>query len=110
MVVENDTDTDDAVRSVSSDVATDLSIHESSIEGGTATMTPRDSVPVPAGSRVTFAPGGLHVMLEGLTRPLALGDTFPVTVHLDAAGAIEATAEVVAPGSVTADDLEHTHD
>jgi copper(I)-binding protein len=35
---------------------------------------------IPAGSRMRLVPGGYHLMLEGLRRPLALGDT--VTLHL----------------------------
>lgn len=108
-VIVNGTTTDDTLTSITTEVAGTTSIHESSVEGGTATMTPRSSVPVVAGARVTFAPGGLHVMLEDLTRPLAVGDTFDVTLHFERAGAIDATAEVVTPGSVTADDLEHAH-
>jgi copper(I)-binding protein len=37
-------------------------------------------IDLPAGSRTRLVPGGFHLMLEGLTRPLALGDT--VTLHL----------------------------
>lgn len=108
-VIVNGTTEDDVLQSVSTEVAAATSIHESSIDGGMARMTPRDSVPVVAGARVTFAPGGLHVMLEDLKQPLAVGDTFPVTLHFEHAGDVEVTAEVVEPGSVTADDLEHAH-
>lgn len=109
MVIVNDTTADDVLESVATDVAGSTSIHESSIEGGMATMTPRAAVPVVAGARVTFAPGGLHVMLEDLVRPIEVGDTFEVTLHFARAGAVDATAEVVEAGSVTAEDLEHDH-
>lgn len=35
---------------------------------------------VPAGGGVTFAPGGYHLMLIGLTRAVKVGDTVPATL------------------------------
>lgn len=108
-LIVNDTGTDDTLVKVTSEVAGSLTFHQSETRDGMATMIPREQIEVPAGSTVTFAPGGLHVMLEGLHRTLAEGDTFPVTFHFTDAGAVQATATVVPLGSVTADDLEHAH-
>lgn len=44
-------------------------------------MEPVAGVPLPPGGAVAFEPGGLHVMLMGLRRDLAPGDT--VVVDLD---------------------------
>lgn len=109
LVVVNETGQADTLRSVTSEVASSVSIHESETVDGMATMIERPSVALPVGATVTFAPGGLHVMLEDLQRTLVDGDTFPVTFHFDRAGEVEATATVVPLGSVTADDLEHDH-
>lgn len=46
-----------------------------------ATMRPVESVRVAAHSDVTFAPGGLHVMMEELRRPLHSGDHFTMTLE-----------------------------
>ena len=107
-VIDNGTGTDDTLESVTTDVAGSSTIHESALSGGMATMKARDSVAVPAGSKVTFAPGGLHVMLEDLRRPLEVGDTFDVTLHFARAGSVTVTAKVVSPGAMT-DDQEHDH-
>lgn len=107
--IVNATGTDDVLTEVTSEVSPSLSIHESVERDGLATMVERPTVDVPAGSTVTFAPGGLHVMVEDLERSLVEGDTFPVTFHFSKAGPVTATATVVPLGSVTADDLEHAH-
>lgn len=44
-------------------------VHESRQEKGIVRMIARDSVPVPAHGRLTFAPGGLHVMLSHIPQP-----------------------------------------
>ncbi len=107
LVVDNGTDSDDTLESVTSEVSSTAAIHESKTVNGLATMVPRPSVTVAARSTVTFAPGGLHVMLEGIEEPLAEGDTFTITFHFARSGAVDATAIVVAPG--TTDDSEHDH-
>jgi len=51
-----------------------VSVHESVVTNGMVRMTPRDSVVVAAGQQVVMRPGGLHLMLMGLARPLSVGD------------------------------------
>jgi copper(I)-binding protein len=35
---------------------------------------------VAPGKPITFGPGGYHVMLTGMAKPLTAGETFPVTL------------------------------
>jgi hypothetical protein len=63
------------------------------MEGNMMKMHKVDAVEVPAGQAVGFASGGLHVMLIGLKAPLVEGNTFPLTLHFEHAGAV--TVEVV---------------
>ncbi|MGN6694436.1 MAG: copper chaperone PCu(A)C [Aquihabitans sp.] len=110
MVVENGTDTDDTLLSVSSPVAARTTIHRTETDdAGRSTMTEQEDLPVPADSEVTFAPGGLHVMLSGITKDLEVGDEVALTLTFEHAGPVEATAKVVEPGSV-GDDTEGSHD
>jgi copper(I)-binding protein len=62
--------------------------------GGAMTMHPVSAVHVGAGETVSFEPGGYHVMLMGLVRPLQVGETFEVTLVFEHAGEITVTAEV----------------
>jgi len=110
MVVENGTDTDDTLVSVSSPVAKTTTIHRTETDdAGRSTMTEQKDLPVPADSEVTFAPGGLHVMLTGITEDLQVGDEVALTLTFEHAGTVEATARVVEPGSA-GDDTEGSHD
>jgi copper(I)-binding protein len=66
-----------------------------------------DAIPVPARGAVTLRPGGLHLMLIGLTRPLAAGETVPVTLRFERAGEVQATLAVQAAGA--RGPAEHRH-
>jgi copper(I)-binding protein len=61
-----------------SPLAARVEIHRSSMTGGVMRMMRETQVAVPAGGQVAFAPGGLHLMLVGLKRPLRAGDEVPV--------------------------------
>jgi hypothetical protein len=82
------------LKRASADVARRTELHETRDEGGMMRMVRRDSVVVPARGELVFRPGGLHVMLMRLSRPLAPGDT----VRIELAGASGApVVTVLAP-------------
>lgn len=87
---------DDALVGVATPAAESPTLHETVVTDGIARMPHAMSVPVPAGETVELAPGGLHAMLNGLTVPLAEGETFPVTLRFEKAGEVTVEAEVVA--------------
>lgn len=62
-------------------------------DGGTPAGTELD-LPVPSGS-TDLAPGGTHIMLEQLTRPLAAGDEIPLQLEFAAAGTVEVAVEIL---------------
>jgi copper(I)-binding protein len=74
--------------------AANAMIHESSTVDGQSRMRMKDTVKIPAGKSVTFAPEGLHVMLTGLTKPLEVGEPVPVTLELDHGGSVDFMARV----------------
>lgn len=57
---------DDRLVSVVSDLNLRSELHESMQRGDTASMKPLSGVDLPSGARVSFAPGGKHVMLYGM--------------------------------------------
>lgn len=57
-------------------------IHRSSTETGMGRMEMVDKVPVPAGGKVAFAPGGYHVMLMKPKHVVNPGDKVTVTFSL----------------------------
>jgi copper(I)-binding protein len=76
----------DSLLAISSPVARQAEIHESRMVNGTVEMRPVESIECPPGATVRIEPGGLHVMLLGLTRPLAAGTTFPLSLRFRDAG------------------------
>ncbi len=55
-------------------------LHEMSMQGDVMHMRQRAEIVVAEGETLQFAPGGLHVMLMGLTRPILVGQQF--TLHV----------------------------
>lgn len=91
------TSTEDArVISVTTPAARVAQIHESRVESGRATMREVDVLKLPAGRSVEMHPGGYHVMLEQLTRPLAEGDRVPLTFTIEDKGGKRSRLEVSA--------------
>jgi copper(I)-binding protein len=105
MSVVNHGTVDDTLTHAQTPVAKSAELHISSEQNGVMTMRPAGSVPVKAGSTVDFKPEGLHVMLMGLTHPLAAGDSFPITLTFEKAGAVQATVTVEKEGEM----MEHHH-
>ncbi len=82
MMLVNGTSADDELLSASSDVADAVELHLSQLgENGEMQMIPQASIPLAAGTKVEFKPGGLHVMLIGLKQDLKAGDEFELTLH-----------------------------
>ena len=84
-----------AVRSPAAQTAT---IHETALVNGQSTMRAREPLRVAPGETVRFAPGGLHIMLHMLKRPLAAGDEVPLTLLLEGGESVMVTARVRALG------------
>lgn len=57
-------------------------------------MRPVESIAVPAGETVSLKPGGYHVMLLELVKPLVIGESFDLTVTFAEAGEQTVQAEV----------------
>ncbi|MBI5836838.1 MAG: copper chaperone PCu(A)C [Candidatus Eisenbacteria bacterium] len=77
-------DEGDTLRAVSVEpgVAAAAQLHRTLREaGGEMSMVRVDAVPLPAGVPVDFRPGGDHVMLVGLAKPLTAGDTLDVRLY-----------------------------
>ena len=80
----------DTLVEVESPFASSVQIHESSMQGGVASMRAVKAVPAPAGGRVTFGPGGYHLMFLDLKRPLKMGDVVPATLTFASGARVKA--------------------
>jgi copper(I)-binding protein len=64
-------------------------------EGGGGAMTMVSQVVIPPGDSVVMAPGGLHLMFEGLQRRIVAGDTVEVVLRFARAGEVTVALPVV---------------
>ena len=88
----------------SSPAARQVELHESMDDHGVMKMRPVPMLPLPSGAEVRLSPGGYHAMLMGLTRPLHVGDHFPLTLTFQHAGAITTDVVVERAGAMRADE------
>lgn len=98
MILHNEGAEADRLLRAEAEVAAAVELHTHVMEGDVARMRRVEAVELPAGESVALAPGGLHVMLIGLEAPLEAGETFPLTLVFERAGALEVTVEVRAAG------------
>jgi copper(I)-binding protein len=97
LVLANHGRSADTLEKVESPIAARVEVHAMSMTGGVMSMKKVDRVAVPPGGQTTFASGGYHLMLFGLTRTLKAGDRAPVTLTF-ASGAKVAVRLVVSDG------------
>lgn len=83
---------------VAADVAGTVELHEMTRTGDIMKMARVESVSIPGGERATMAPGGLHLMLFDLTRPLKAGDTVTLTFTTSSGDIVPVAATVKGPG------------
>ena len=74
------------VSAVRSPVAAAAMIHETTMVNGQSRMRAHEPLRIAPGETVRFAPGGLHIMLHTLARPLADGEEVPLLLLLDGGG------------------------
>jgi copper(I)-binding protein len=90
MTISNSGKQADRLLSATSEIAAVTELHATIREGNVMKMRAQaQGVVIPAGGRVAFAPGGLHVMFIGLKAPVALGQTVKVKLRFEKAGAVE---------------------
>jgi copper(I)-binding protein len=92
------TSTEDAkLVAVKSPIAKTVEVHRSEMHGGMMHMEAVDAVPLPAGKAVELEPGGFHVMLIGLTRPIPAGMKVPLEFVIEDAKGKRSTVSAEAP-------------
>jgi periplasmic copper chaperone A len=78
----------DRLVAAASPAARAVELHAHLLEGGVARMRPVDAIEIDPGSPIVFQPGGLHLMVIGLTEPLAEGGTLPLTLTFERNGEV----------------------
>ncbi|QYF87674.1 copper chaperone PCu(A)C [Brevundimonas sp. PAMC22021] len=86
---------DDRLVGAATSRAGEIQIHEMTTDNGVMKMGEMtDGLPLSQGEAVALEPGGVHLMLIGLTGPLVAGETVPLTLRFDKAPEVVVQAAV----------------
>lgn len=113
VTIANASDVDDRLTACSTAIANMCSIHRTVTEDGMSRMEPLNSIIVPAGSEAHLAPGGLHMMIMGLTGPVTAGEEVELTLSFLEQGDVTLTlpvrsrAEMMDAGAMNMDHSGH---
>lgn len=100
LTIENKGTAPDRLLSGSGDIAGKVEIHEMAMNNGVMTMRPLDKgLAIEPGKTVKLAPGGYHLMLMDLKKPLKQGDKVPVTLEFEKAGKATLSLDVQGVGA-----------
>jgi len=83
----NDTGKSDRLLKLSTSVAEKVEVHRTEVLDGIARMREVAVLHVAAGQTLEFKPGGMHVMLMGLRKPLVAGTAYELDLLFEVAGA-----------------------
>jgi copper(I)-binding protein len=87
--LDNPTNAPITVTAVSSPVAEQVTFHEMSAQGGSATMKAMSgSLTIPAHGTHVLQPGGDHLMMMGLRQPVTVGQPVTATLTLQGGGSV----------------------
>lgn len=108
LTVTNAGTTPDTLIAVETPVAGKAALHTGSVKGGVMRMGKMaHGLTIPPGGKATLAPGGDHLMLLKLNRPLKVGDKVAATLVFRRAGRVAVSFSVqAAPPAVK---LDHRH-
>ena len=102
VTLENPTAQPDTLLSAQAKGVGSVSLHQTDVRDGIAHMSEaRDGITLPAHGKLVFAPGGRHLMLEGVKSPLKPGQKLVIILDFKRAGQVPVTFTVQSnpPGS-----------
>lgn len=94
MTLRNPGEQDVTLVDADSPAAEVMELHNHEDVDGVMQMRKISEILVPAGESVALAPGGLHLMLIGLTAPLAEGEPIEIELRFDTGESQQITAPV----------------
>jgi copper(I)-binding protein len=82
---------------VETDVAREVQVHQMQVQDGVMKMRDQGALELPPGKTIELAPGGLHLMLMGLKKPLNSGDTIALRMTFVDSKKAKSTSVVTVP-------------
>lgn len=102
-------DADARLLGASSSVIPRVEVHEMKMDGNVMRMREVKAIDLPKGKTVLLEPGGFHLMLMNLPKPIAAGDVIPLVLTVESDGrqqTVEVQAEARAMGGGA---MQHQH-
>lgn len=101
-------DVDARLVSASSPAVPRVEVHEMKMDGDVMRMREVKAIDLPKGKTVSLEPGGFHIMLMNLPKPIAAGDMIPLTLVIESGGTRQ-TVEVKAEARAIGGAMQHHH-
>lgn len=107
--------TDATLLKIDSDVTDSVEIHSMSMQNGVMKMRMMDKLTLPAGKPYSLAPGGYHLMLFDLKKPLSVGQQVALTLHFKDKNNLTFQQKIIVPVQSSAEEYgkdnahEHHH-
>jgi len=95
-------DADARLISASSKAVPRVEVHEMKMDGDVMRMREVQSIELPKGKTVSLEPGGYHIMLMNLPKPITAGEIIPLSLVVESGGkrqTVEVKVEARASGS-----------
>jgi copper(I)-binding protein len=100
LTIENKGTSPDTLIGGSADIAGSVQVHEMSMENGVMKMRPLEKgLTIEPAKTVKLAPGGYHLMMMDLKKPLKQGDKVAVTLEFEKAGKVMVSLDVGSVGA-----------
>lgn len=93
-------DADARLVGASSPAVPRVEVHEMKMDGDVMRMREVKAIELPKGKTVSLEPGGYHIMLMNLAKPIAAGEVIPLVLTVESGGkqqTVEVKAEARAP-------------
>jgi copper(I)-binding protein len=101
-------DADARLISASSTTVPRVEVHEMKMDGDVMRMREVQAIDLPKGKPVSLEPGGYHIMLMNLPKPIAAGEIIPLTLVVESGGKRQ-TVEVKAEARAAGGAMQHHH-
>lgn len=105
-------DADARLVAASSSAVPRVEVHEMKMDGDVMRMREVQAIDLPKGKTVSLEPGGYHIMLMNLKKPIVVGEAIPLMLTIESGGkkqTVEVTAEARAPGTAPMPQGHHHH-
>ena len=94
MLIHNHSDKSDQLLAIQTDIAKSSSLHSHLNDNGIMKMRRVARISIPRNSSIELKPGGFHVMLMGLEKPLTEGNQFNLILFFKNTGKLKVLVKI----------------